>query len=351
MSRTVLITGGSGYFGSILADLALGRGDRVRVFDLNPPSPRDREGADGGDGRLEYVAGDVRDLDALRAASDGVDVVLNNVAQVPLAKDRELFWSVNVTGTANVLLAARDRGVSKVVHTSSSAIFGIPESNPVTEDTPGRPLEAYGRAKLEAEHLCHDAADAGLDVSIVRPRTILGHGRLGIIAVLFEFVAEGAPLYVLGSGDNRYQFVHANDLSDAVLRASDREKPSTYNIGATQFGTMRETLQALVDHAATGSRVRSLPAAPARIGMSGLATIGLAPFAPYHWLLYAESLWFDTTKAQTELGWRPRHSNASAVIESYEWFLANRASLDGAHRSHHQSPVKLGVLKVLKRLP
>jgi len=351
MARTVLITGGSGYFGSILAEGALAQGDRVRIFDLNPPeAPSEAAGPDAAD-RVEYVAGDVRDLDGLRAACDGVDVVLNNVAQVPLAKDRELFWSVNVTGTANVLLASRERGVSKVVHTSSSAIFGIPERNPVVEDTPGRPLEAYGKAKLEAEHLCHDAAATGLDVTIVRPRTILGHGRLGIIAVLFEFVAEGAPLYVLGRGDNRYQFVHANDLADAVLLASAREKPTTYNIGATEFGTMRETLQAVADHAGTGSRVRSLPVAPAKVGMKGLSLVGLAPFASYHWLLYAESLWFDTTKAQTELGWQPRHSNTSALIESYDWFVAHRDALDGEHRSHHQSPVRLGLLKVLKRLP
>jgi nucleoside-diphosphate-sugar epimerase len=347
MGRTVLVTGGSGYFGSILAESAMARGDDVRVFDLNPPGDQ----AD----RVTFVQGDVRDRDAIRAACDGVDVVLHNVAQVPLAKDRDLFWSVNVTGTANVLLAARDAGVSKVVHTSSSAIFGIPEANPVTEETPGRPLEPYGRAKLEAEWLCRDAVDAGLDVSIVRPRTILGHGRLGIIAVLFEFVAAGAPVYVLGGGDNHYQFVHANDLADACLRAADRDKPATYNIGATEFGTMRETLQDLVDHAGTGSRVRSLPAAPARIGMRALAQLGMAPFAPYHWLLYAESLWFDTTKAQAELGWEPHHSNASAVIESYQWFLEHRAELDdpssGSHGSHHQSPVKLGLLKVLQRLP
>jgi nucleoside-diphosphate-sugar epimerase len=88
VSRTVLITGGSGYFGSILAAGALARGDAVRVFDLNPPA----------DDRVDHVPGDVRDLTALRAATDGVDVVLHNVAQVPLAKDRELFWSVNVTG-------------------------------------------------------------------------------------------------------------------------------------------------------------------------------------------------------------------------------------------------------------
>jgi nucleoside-diphosphate-sugar epimerase len=343
MARTVLVTGGSGYFGSILAGLALDRGDTVRVLDLNPPGERA--------GEMDFVQGDVRDIDTLRAACDGVDVVLHNVAQVPLAKDKDLFWSVNVTGTANVLLAARDAGVAKVVSTSSSAIFGIPESNPVTEETPGRPLEAYGKAKLQAEFLCRDAADAGLDVTIIRPRTILGHGRLGIIAVLFEFVAEGAPVYVLGRGDNRYQFVHANDLADACLRAAGREKPATYNIGATEFGTMRETLQAVADHAGTGSRVRSLPAGVARSAMKAVAGAGLAPFAPYHWLLYSESLWFDTTRAQEELGWSPAHSNASALVESYEWFLAHRAELGSTHGSHHQSPVKLGLLELLKRLP
>ena len=190
--------------------------------------------------------------------------MLHNVAQVPLAKDRALFDAVNVVGTANLLVAARDAGVAKVVHTSSSAVFGIPERNPVTEATPCRPLEAYGRAKLQAEVLCHEAVDAGLDVTIIRPRTILGHGRLGIMAILFEFVADGAPVYVLGDGSNRYQFVHAADLADACLRAAGRPGPAVYNIGAAEFGTMRETLQALVDHAATGSRVRSLPVAPAR---------------------------------------------------------------------------------------
>lgn len=342
MGRTVLITGGSGYFGTVLAAQALGRGDRVRVLDVNAPTDPSPD--------VEFVAGDVRDQAAVRHACDGVDVVFHNVAQVPLAKDRDLFESVNVIGTANVLVGAREARVAKVVHTSSSAVFGIPERNPVTEGTPCRPLEAYGRAKLRAEQLCHEAAAAGLDVSIVRPRTILGHGRLGIFAVLFDFIAEGAPVYVLGSGDNRYQLVHADDLADACLRAGDRPGPTTYNVGALEFGTMRQTLQALVDHAATGSSVRSLPAGPARAAMKALATAGLAPFAPYHWLLYAESLHFDVTKARTELAWEPKHSNASMLIESYEWYRSHRDGLDGGG-SHHQSPVRLGLLRVLRHLP
>lgn len=340
----VLVTGGSGYFGSILVDRALARGHEVSILDLNPPDPR--PGA-----AVEAVIGDIRDAAVVRAASEGVDVVLHNVAQVPLAKDRALFWSVNVVGTANVLLAARSTGVAKVVHTSSSAIFGIPEHNPVVEDTPARPLEAYGRAKLEAEILCRDAAATGLDVTIVRPRTILGHGRLGIMAILFEFVAEGAPVFVLDGGHNRYQFVHAEDLAEACLLAGARPGPATYNIGTTDFGTMRDTLQALVDHANTGSMVRSLPSAPARVGMQLVSRLGQAPFAPYHWLLYGESLWFDTTRAHEELGWTSHHSNASMVIESYEWFLTHRAELGAAGKSHHQSPARLGLLKLLKRLP
>ena len=341
MGRTVLVTGGSGYFGTVVAQQAQARGDRVRILDVNVPV--------FSEGEVDYIEGDIRDLTTVRAACDGVDVVFHNVAQVPLARDRDLFESVNVVGTANLLVAARDARVAKVVHTSSSAVFGKPESNPVTEDARCRPLEAYGRAKLRAEQVCHEAVQAGLDVTIVRPRTILGHGRLGIFAVLFDFVAVGAPVYVLGSGDNRYQLVHAEDLADACLRAGDRSGPTTYNVGAVEFGTMRATIEALVAHARTGSTVRSLPTAPATLAMRALGTVGLAPFAPYHWLMYAESLFFDVTKARTELAWTSRHSNASMLIESYEWYLAHRDALGPG--SHHQSPVRLGLLKVLRRLP
>ena len=309
---------------------------------MNPPPP----GLDA----AEFVRGDVRERAGLREACDGVDVVFHNVAQVPLAGSRALFDEVNVVGTANLLLAARDAGVAKVVHTSSSAIFGIPDQNPVTEQTPGRPLEAYGRAKLQAELLCRDAVDAKLDVTIIRPRTILGHGRLGIMALLFEFVADGAPVFVLGGGDNRYQFVHANDLADACMRGRPLGTFRVQHRRARVRDDARDVAGARRSRG-TGSSVRSLPIAPARVAMRALAGLGLAPFAPYHWLLYGESLYFDVTKARRELGWEPKHSNSSMVIESYEWFLAHRRELDTSTGSHHQSPVRLGLLRVLKALP
>ena len=94
---------------------------------------------------VEFVAGDIRDRDAIARACADVDVVYHNVAQVPLAKDRTLFWSVNYDGTENLLAAARTAGVRKVVHTSSSAVFGVPRRNPVDETTEPTPMEEYGR--------------------------------------------------------------------------------------------------------------------------------------------------------------------------------------------------------------
>ena len=132
IARSVLVTGGSGYFGAV-ARGATARPTATTCASSISTRPRTRASSTS--------PGDVRDPDAVRAACAGVDVVLHNVAQVPLARDRHLFWSVNVTGTANVLVAARDAGVSKVVSTSSSAIFGIPESNPVNEETTPHPLE------------------------------------------------------------------------------------------------------------------------------------------------------------------------------------------------------------------
>ena len=340
MTRS-LVTGGSGYFGSLLVRHLRAAGHEVRVLDLNDATDRDPA--------VEFVPGDIRDPAAVDDAVAGVDVVFHNVAQVPLAKDPELLRTVNVDGTTTLLDACRRHGVGKVVHTSSSAVFGVPAANPVYPRTVPQPIEAYGHAKLAAEWACLAAVQSGLDVSIVRPRTILGHGRLGIFGILFEWVADGADVFVLGSGANRYQFVHADDLAEVCRRVAEVPGPGVFNVGAARFGTMRETLQALCDEAGTGSAVRSLPAAPAALAMRMVAAAHLAPFAPYHWMMYSKSLWFDLDHLAEAIGWVPRISNAEAMIDSYRWFLDHRALAAGSEGSSlHRRASRQGVLKLLK---
>lgn len=341
--RPYVVTGGSGYFGSLLVRMLLKQGHPVRVFDLND--------ADDRPAQVAFHQGDIRDLAACRRVCEGADVVFHCVAQVPLAKDSALFWGVNRDGTRNLLQAAADAGVRKVVYTSSSAVFGVPEVYPITADTPPAPAEDYGRAKLAGEELCREFAARGLDVSIVRPRTIMGHGRLGIMQLVFEWVAQGRNVFVLGRGDNPYQFVHSDDLADACLRAAERPGFAVYNVGAERFGTMRETLEALANHAGTGSKVRSLPHRPAVAAMKLSTRLGLSPLASYHWLVYARAVAFDVSLAKAELGWSARWSNGEMFIQSYEWYLEHRERiLVEKGRSPHRSAVKEGVLKLLRWL-
>ena len=339
----ILVTGGSGYFGSTLRQHLRDRGATVRILDLVVPD-------DLGE-RESFIQGDIRDAAVVARACQGVAIVHHNVAQVPLAKDRRLFESVNVLGTEILLRSARAAGVTKVVYTSSSAVFGVPDRNPVTEDTPPRPGEDYGRAKYEGELRCREHVAAGLDVTIVRPRTILGHGRLGIFQILFEWVREGHNIPVFGRGDNRYQFVHADDLAAACVLAGDRPGPALYHCGTDRFGTMRDTLEALCRHAATGARVKSVPMGPAVLGMKLSSALGLSPLGAYHALMYGRSMYFDLGKITRELAWRPKWSNEEMFTQSYDWYLANRERVLAAHgASHHRSAVRQGVLALVRRM-
>lgn len=336
-----LVTGGSGYFGSLLVQRLTTAGHQVRVLDLNDTP--DRPSA------VEFVCGDIRNPGDVHIATEGVDIVFHNVAQVPLAKDKDLLRTVNIDGTRILLDACIEHKVRKVVHTSSSAIFGIPASNPVFPHDSPRPLEAYGLAKLEAENLCHEAIKSGLDISIVRPRTILGHGRLGIFGILFDWIADGADPFVLGKGDNRYQFVHAEDLAEICLLAGTTSDPNIFNAGTDRFGTMREALEHLCSYANTGSRVRSLPVGPTSLAMRLAAGLHLAPFAPYHWIMYSKSMWFDVEHAHSQLGWAPRWSNDEMFQQSFDWFVSNRQATNDLGASQHRRSAKQGLLSVVKK--
>ena len=339
MSGVQLVTGGAGYFGTTIVEKLVAAGKKVRILDIHD--------ADLPAG-VEKIRADIRDAAAVERACEGVEVIHHNVALVPLAKDRAAFFEVNEGGTQNVLEAAKKQGVRKVISMSSSAVYGAPDRNPVDDQTPLRPGEDYGRAKLAAEDLCRRYAREGLDVTIVRPRTIMGHGRLGIMQILFEWVRQGRNIPVLGRGDNLYQFVHADDLAEACLKAAERPGAATYNVGAERFGTMRETLEALCRHAGTGSRVVSVPSAPAVAMMKVTSRAGVSPLGAYHALMYGKSMYFDVARTKEELGWSARYSNEEMFAASYDWYVAHRDEVMGRHdASHHRSPVRQGVLSAV----
>lgn len=334
-----LVTGGSGYFGTTLVRRLILENYSVRVFDLNYP--------DYPEPSVEYIVGDIRNLDACLSATAGVRVVFHNVAQVPLANDSKKFFEVNILGTKNICEASRRNGVKNFVYTSSSAVYGIPSKLPVMNEDPKIPVEDYGRAKLEGEMICKSLTNYGVEVKIVRPRTILGLGRLGIFGILFGWVSKGINIYTLGKGDGPYQFIHAEDLAEGITRASKLKGDFEFNLGALEYGTFKEDLHNLCDFSNTGSRVIALSDWLVRPLLKMLSHIRFLPFASYQLKLYSKPMYFQSEVDWKKLGYIPKYSNSEMLIDSYRDYLERSSSHVTAGLSHHQKTPKSYSLSVL----
>jgi nucleoside-diphosphate-sugar epimerase len=336
-----LITGGSGFVGSAIARTLVARGERVRVLDLWK--------SDQLPATVEFIHGDVTDQNAIAVAMRDVAFVYHNAALVPLAKAKERFWQVNVEGTRLMLAAAREARVRMFSHMSSTAVYGSPSQMPITSDFQRCPIEIFGESKKAAEDLVFAEHERGLPTSIIRPRAILGEGRLGIFGILFQWIRDGANIYIIGPGDNLFQFVHIDDVVEAAVRASLKQVTGAFNVGAQEFSTLRDDLEFLCRHAATGSRVRSLPVALAKNTLRVLDLAGLCPLSPWHYLTYHRPFYFDGS-AYDRLGFRPRFSNRAALTQTYNWFLKTSPDSVRTGSSPHTGHVKQGVLNLLKAL-
>ena len=337
-----LITGGSGFIGDLIARRLRDRGETVRLLDVwsDPSRPAD----------IEFVNASVLDRDGVAAAMRDIDVVHHNAALVAQTGAGGRYWEVNVDGTRVVAEEAAKAGVKAIVHLSTTAVYGIPPVGAITASTPLRPVEAYGRSKLAGEILMKDICGRhGIPLTTIRPRATLGAGRLGIFQVLFEWIRENRKVYVIGSGEQRIQFVHVHDLMDFYMLALDAERPGTYNVGTDRFGTLRSDLGELIAHAGSTSKVHSLPEMLAINALRLLYHMRLSPLVPWHYLTYHRECHFDVAPL-LEMGWRPRYSNAEMLCESYDWYGAHADQRGATVGSPHRSPLKQGILGLVKRL-
>lgn len=339
------VTGGAGFFGLHLLERLTATGHEAVVFDR---VALDEAWTKRG---VRSVVGDVRDLTAMTEAMRGCEAVHHNAAVLPIARSGQEYWDINVEGTRNVLKAASAVGARKVLSVSTSAVYGIPKSVPINEHTPLTPLGEYGQAKFDAEEVCRaHRKEHGLDVTIVRPRTIVGTGRLGIFGILFDWIRRGKNVYVIGDGKNLFQLLSARDLADACLKMT--EKPCVnedFNIGAADFGTVAGDLEELIAYAKTPARVRPVNAALVRAVLGFFDMLRLSPLVDWHYKTPHKPFFFDITKARTMLGWEPKDSNRQMFRDTYDWYLANYEKIDKTTSgTTHRKTVKQGVLRVIR---
>jgi nucleoside-diphosphate-sugar epimerase len=338
------ISGGAGFLGLHLARRLLADGHDVRTLDVAPLDDPELERS------VDAVLGDIRRPAQARALVAGADVLVHAAAALPIRGAREEIRSVNVDGTATLLAAALEAGVARVILISTTAVYGIPETHPIGENAPLHGVGHYGRSKIEAEDVCREFERRGLSATIIRPKTFIGPERLGVFEILFDWIREGRRIYVLGDGTNRYQLLAVEDLVEAVVRAAAKDAGGeTLNVGATEFGTVRSDLEALIAHAGSTSRVTPIPARPAELALRALELARLSPLAEWHYKTAHRDSYVDVARAQRTLDWEPGYSNAEALMRTYDWYLANRDSL-GAAGLTHRVPWEQRALGLLKRL-
>ncbi|MDR1190661.1 MAG: NAD-dependent epimerase/dehydratase family protein [Verrucomicrobiales bacterium] len=341
---TVLLTGGAGFFGGILKRQLLARGFRVVSIDL--------EADDDTHPNLRAVRGDIRDEKLMGAlfAGEQFRAVFHCAAILAHAvKDKKFLWSSNVDGTLTVARLAARHGVGKIIFTSSNCLWAQNFHRPVRETDAPAPVEIYGRSKLEGEKIL--LAEQRVASVIFRCPTIIDSGRLGLLGILFEFIDEGRKVWVVGGGRNRYQFIYAQDLADACLRALDYPRTEIFNIGSDHVKSFREVYQYVINRAGTGARVATLPRGPAILAMKIAYALGLSPLGPYQYKMIAEDFEFDTEKIKRELGWTPTLTNEEILYKSYQYYHEHRDEIRRrVNVSAHRQSAGMGVIRLLKWL-
>jgi nucleoside-diphosphate-sugar epimerase len=342
-TTTYLITGGAGFLGINLVRYLLDRGHNVISYDIAPFDYPEKN-------RITAITGDIRDRPSLDRAMEGVDIVVHTAAALPLYKPEDIY-STDLDGTRNVLQSALEHNVQRVIHVSSTAVYGIPDHHPLYEDDKKHGVGPYGEAKVKAEEVCLEYRAKGLCVPIVRPKSFVGPERLGVFALLYDWAKDGKNFPMIGSGNNRYQLLDVEDLCDAIYLTAtgDRDKCNdTFNIGAKVFTTMKRDYQAVLDRAGFGKKVVGFPAKPVILALRVLEFFHLSPLYKWVYETAGTDSFVSIEKAERVLGYKPKYSTADAMVRNYDWYIAHLKEFEHASGVSHRVPWNQGVLKLVK---
>jgi len=318
---TVLVSGGAGFIGSHVTAELLRRGHTVRVIDNYSTGSRENLAAVGGD--VELIEGDIRSYERTHAATKGVDCVIHLAAlpSVPRSVQDPLTTNeVNVTGTLNVVLAARDAGTQRVVIASSSSVYGRAQGLPKTEGLVPQPISPYGVSKLAAEQYCMGFnAVYGIEVAALRYFNVFGPRQdpnsqySGVIPKFLSQALDGVPLVVFGDGTQSRDFTYVDNVVAATLSASEcrLDGPLICNVGCGSAHTVLALAEAVGRVAKRAVQIEYVPARPGDV---------LHSFA-------------DIAVAREALGYDPTVGLDEGLERTLQWMLAECRPGSSAARS------------------
>lgn len=323
-----------------LADQFVSEGVQVRLFDLEDcPHWAAKK-------NIEYVQGDVRNPDVLASALKLIDTVIHAAFASPLQSQEEIA-SVNVEGTKILCASALANGVKRVVLISSTIVLKPRRMHPFFSNSPLNRLDLYRSSRVHAEIIATEFRRKGLSVAIVRPKTFVGPGLVSAFAIVFDWIRRGKPVLMLGKGENRYQLLDVRDMATGICLLEASSAEGVFYFGSRNFGTIHKDLQALLNHAKSGSRLKFIPGWTSRLILRGMELTNMVPLSEWYYMsAHGKDSVFDIARAEAELDWRPARSNAQSLADTYDWYIESIAESGTARRTR---PVPL-THRILKKL-
>jgi dTDP-glucose 4,6-dehydratase len=313
-----IIIGGDGFVGRELARMLVEMGEAVIVADIvRGPCPHYA--------KAEFLPCDITDPSSLeKLPLERGDVVYNLSAKMlsplqPRAKRHDFFFPVNFHGVEHLLKRMEKAGIRDLVQFTTDMVYGHSVTVPQFEDHPRKPLGEYGISKLRVEEIAEDWRKKGFNITLFRPRLIIGPGRLGILTKLFKLIDMNLPVPMIGSGKNPYQFISVYDCASACIAAWKAGFPNeAYNLGSLNPPHVRQLLGDLVRHAKSRSILLPTPGWLVKRTLDAFDWINRPIMDPEQYLIADEICILDVSKAGRELGWVPQHDDAAMLIAAYD---------------------------------
>lgn len=342
------ITGGAGFLGINLTRFLLEKDYNVVSYDMLT----EYDYPEKNNPKVTVISGDIRDFEYLNQAMASCDLVIHTAAALPLYSKEDIY-TTDIVGTRNVLEATLKNGIERMIMISSTAVYGIPDHHPLLENDKLIGVGPYGEAKIEAEEICIEYRKKGLIVPIIRPKSFIGPERLGVFALFYDWAKDGKNFPMIGSGNNKYQFLDVYDLCVAIYKTATLESNivnDTFNIGAEEYTTMKEDYQSVLDKAGFGKKIIGFPAEPMIWTLRLLELFHLSPLYKWVYETASKDSFVSIEKAKKELGFKPIYSNKDALLRNYAWYLDSLEKFKNKSGVSHRVPWKQGILYLVKQI-
>lgn len=312
-----VIFGGDGFVGRYLAKDLAERGEEVLVADIAKSDL-------GHYGAVDHIHCDVTNSASVAGVPVAADDMVYNLSAMMLSPIQKridrypFFYPVNTFGAANIMAHMAASGASKLVQYTTDMVYGRTVKTPQDEGHPINPIGHYGGSKAETEAIADDWRKRGMDITIIRPRLIIGPGRLGILGKLFKLIDMNLPVPMIGSGNNPYQFISVYDCAEVARLAWEKGVPNgAYNLGSDNPPPVKKLLGDLIKSAGSKSILVPTPGFAVKWTLAGLDWLNVPLMDPEQYLIADEYCVRDTTAAKRDFGWTPKYRDEDMLVAAY----------------------------------